>query len=117
MMVANVQGEDRVISAHNSHFGLFDTRPGCLSLQGIFTKHLQYYLDAVNDPARTAKYSGFLGAQQSAVFHFGMAADNLVGSVWYAPNAGGSVFTAQTATSGLAATVAAAKVCHHNSVA
>ncbi|KAF8590706.1 glycoside hydrolase family 76 protein [Ramaria rubella] len=77
--------------------------------QGVFTKHLQYYLDAVNDEARTAKYSDFLGAQQSAVFHFGKAANNLVGSVWYAPNAGGSIFTAETTASGMAATVADAK--------
>lgn len=77
--------------------------------KGLFTKHLQYYLDAANDPARTAKYSEFLGAQQSAVFHYGKNAIGEVGSVWYAPNKGGSVFTSETCTSGLAATIAAAK--------
>jgi len=64
----------------------------------------------VNDPARTAKYSGFLHAQESAVFHFAKRADNIVGSVWYAPDQGGSVFTAETSASGIAATVASAKV-------
>lgn len=62
-----------------------------------------------NDPARTAKYSSFLGSQTSAVFHFGTDADNDVGSVWYAPNQGGSIFTPKTSASGLEAHVAAAK--------
>ncbi|KIJ38399.1 glycoside hydrolase family 76 protein, partial [Sphaerobolus stellatus SS14] len=79
--------------------------------KGIFTKHLQYYLDMVNDPTRTAKYAGFLHAQESAVFHFGKNANNITGSVWYAPDQGGSVFTAETAASGIAANVASAKVC------
>ncbi|KAG6917833.1 hypothetical protein DXG01_000893 [Tephrocybe rancida] len=86
--------------------------------KGIWTKHLQFYLDRANDPARTAKYSGWLGSQTSAVFHFGTNADNLVGSVWYAPNQldkfsdceqGGSIFTPKTDASGLAAHIAAAK--------
>jgi hypothetical protein len=36
--------------------------------------------------SRVAKYSGFLGSQNSAVFHYGTNANNDVGSVWYAPN-------------------------------
>lgn len=54
-------------------------------------KHLQYYLDTVNDPARTAKYSGFINAQGSAIVHYGTGPGYTVGSVWYAPNAGASV--------------------------
>ncbi|THV05068.1 glycoside hydrolase family 76 protein [Dendrothele bispora CBS 962.96] len=81
----------------------------CNADQGIWTKHLQYYLDAANDPARTSKYRDFLGSQESAVFHFGTNANNDVGSVWYAPSQGGSVFTPKTSASGLAAHVAAAK--------
>ncbi|KAF5354746.1 hypothetical protein D9756_005252 [Leucocoprinus leucothites] len=77
--------------------------------KGLWTKHLQYYLDMANDPARTAKYSAFLGSQSSGVFHFGTNADNDVGSVWYAPNQGGSIFTPKTSASGLEAHVAAAK--------
>ncbi|KIK67462.1 glycoside hydrolase family 76 protein [Collybiopsis luxurians FD-317 M1] len=77
--------------------------------KGLWTKHLQYYLDMANDPSRTAKYSPFLGSQESAVFHFGTDASNDVGSVWYAPNQGGSIFTPKTSTSGLEAHVAAAK--------
>lgn len=62
-----------------------------------------------NDAARTAKYSSFLSSQSSAVFHFGTDADNDIGSVWYAPNQGGSIFTPKTSGSGLAAHVADAK--------
>ncbi|KAF5393537.1 hypothetical protein D9757_000557 [Collybiopsis confluens] len=78
--------------------------------KGLWTKHLQYYLDMANDPARTAKYSPFLGSQDSAVFHFGTDASNDVGSVWYAPNQGGSIFTPKTSTSGLEAHVASANL-------
>ncbi|KAJ3501330.1 hypothetical protein NLJ89_g9383 [Agrocybe chaxingu] len=49
--------------------------------KGIWTKHLQYYLDMANDPARTARYSPFLGSQTSAVFHYGTNANNDIGSV------------------------------------
>lgn len=54
--------------------------------QGIWTKHLQFYLDNANDAARTAKYSAFLGSQSSGVFHYGTNAATDVGSVWYAPD-------------------------------
>ncbi|KAJ7703216.1 glycoside hydrolase family 76 protein [Mycena rosella] len=77
--------------------------------KGIWTKSLQYYLDRANDPARVAKYSAFLGSQSSGVFHFGTDAAGDVGSVWYAPNAGGSIFTPKTSASGLEAHIAAAK--------
>ncbi|KXN90628.1 hypothetical protein AN958_03868 [Leucoagaricus sp. SymC.cos] len=77
--------------------------------KGLWTKHLQYYLDMANDPARTAKYNAFLGSQTSAVFHFGTDADNDIGSVWYAPSQGGSIFTPKTSASGLEAHIAAAK--------
>ncbi|KAI0316793.1 Six-hairpin glycosidase [Amylostereum chailletii] len=77
--------------------------------KGIWTKHLQYYLDKAADPARTSKYSAFLGAQSSAAFHFGKRANNDVGSVWYAPDQGGSIFSPEATTSGMAAFVAAAK--------
>ena len=75
--------------------------------KGIWMKHLQFYLDRATD--RVAKYTDFIGAQESAVFHYGTGADWTVGNVWYAPNNGGSLFTAETQTSGLAAHVCAAK--------
>lgn len=40
-------------------------------LQGIWTKHLQYFLDNAKDGMRTAKYSSFLGSQYSAVLRYG----------------------------------------------
>ncbi|KAF7367410.1 Six-hairpin glycosidase [Mycena sanguinolenta] len=79
------------------------------AFKGIFTKHLQYYLDRVNDPARTAKYAGFLHAQASGVYHYGTDSSNDIGSVWYAPSQGGSIFTATSSSSGLAAHIANAK--------
>lgn len=40
-------------------------------LQGIFMKHLQYYLDQTGgDAARVAKYAGFISAQSSGVYHY-----------------------------------------------
>ncbi|KAJ7262191.1 glycoside hydrolase family 76 protein [Mycena haematopus] len=70
--------------------------------KGIWTKSLQFYLDRANSAARNAKYSGFLGSQSSAVFHYGTDAANDVGSVWYAPKLA-------TSASGLEAHIAAAK--------
>ncbi|KAH7923716.1 glycoside hydrolase family 76 protein [Leucogyrophana mollusca] len=77
--------------------------------KGIWTKHMQYYLDTANDASRTSRYSGFLDSQYSAVIHYGKNAANDIGSVWYAPDAGGSQFQPEASTSGLAAIVAAAK--------
>ncbi|KAE9411555.1 glycoside hydrolase family 76 protein [Gymnopus androsaceus JB14] len=77
--------------------------------KGIWTKHVQYYLDMANDATRTAKYSPFLGSQESAVFHYGTDSADVVGSVWYAPNQGGSIFSPMSTTSGLEAHIAAAK--------
>ncbi|EPQ57052.1 Six-hairpin glycosidase [Gloeophyllum trabeum ATCC 11539] len=77
--------------------------------KGIWTKHVQYYLDQANDAARTAKYSAFLGAQYSAIYHYGKNADNDVGNVWYAPSQGGSIFSPEASASGLAGIVADAK--------
>ncbi|PFH45907.1 glycoside hydrolase family 76 protein [Amanita thiersii Skay4041] len=77
--------------------------------KGIWTKHVQYYLDSANDQNRVNKYQSFLGSQASGVFHFGMSASKDIGSVWYAPDQGGSIFTPKTSASGLAAFVSAAK--------
>ncbi|KAJ7785645.1 glycoside hydrolase family 76 protein [Mycena metata] len=79
------------------------------SFKGIFMKSLQYYLDRANDPARTAKYAGFIRAQASGVYHYGTSASTDIGSVWYAPSQGGSVFSASSSSSGLAAHIANAK--------
>lgn len=80
-------------------------------LSSNFFQHVQYYLDSAADASRIAKYAGFLHAQSSAVYHYGTDADDDVGSVWYAPNQGGSVFTPKTSASGLAAHISNAKVC------
>ncbi|TFK62697.1 glycoside hydrolase family 76 protein [Pluteus cervinus] len=77
--------------------------------KGLWTKHVQYYLDAANDAGRTAKYAPFLWSQSSAVFHYATGSTNDPGSVWFASNNGGSVFTGVSSASGLEAHVAAAK--------
>jgi len=77
--------------------------------KGIWTKHLQYYLDNANDVKRTAKYSSFLGSQYSAVINNAKNAGNDIGSVWYAPSARGSIWSPESSASGLAACIADAK--------
>ncbi|KIM78166.1 glycoside hydrolase family 76 protein [Piloderma croceum F 1598] len=80
--------------------------------KGVWTKHLQYYLDNANDTSRTAKYSPFLGSQKTAIINHAINSSNDVSSAWYAANQGGGLFSAQSAASGLAALNAAAKDCH-----
>ncbi|EIN11861.1 Six-hairpin glycosidase [Punctularia strigosozonata HHB-11173 SS5] len=50
--------------------------------KGIWMKHVQFYLDAVNDASRTAKYSSFLAAQASAIETNALTSDNDIGSLW-----------------------------------
>ncbi|KAH9933959.1 glycoside hydrolase family 76 protein [Epithele typhae] len=75
--------------------------------KGIWMKHLQFYLD--NFPDRASKYTSFIHAQDSAVVHYATGAGWKVGNVWYAPDQGGSLFTAETQTGGIAAHNCAAK--------
>jgi len=77
--------------------------------KGIWTKHLQYYLDNADDATRTAKYNPFLGSQYSAILRYSTNANNDIGSVWYAPNLGGSSWSPESSASGLAASIADAK--------
>jgi len=79
-----------------------------LIFKGIFTKHLQYYIDQAGSAARD-KYAQFLSVQSSAVYHYGTGLTNEPGSVWYAPNNGGSFFTPRSIASGLEAHIAAGK--------
>lgn len=73
-------------------------------------KHVEYFLGWANDVSITAKYSAFLGSQCVAVYHNAMNAAHDVGSVWYAPNQGGSQWGPQPSASGLEAVLSAAKV-------
>ncbi|KAJ7027073.1 glycoside hydrolase [Mycena alexandri] len=68
--------------------------------KGAFMKHLQYFLDNANNTVRD-KYAAFVGAQASAVIHFGTRADGEIGEVWFAPDAGGSTYNYKTLTAGL----------------
>lgn len=69
--------------------------------QGIWMKHVQYYLDRANDSGRVAKYAPFLHAQYSKsnshlITHFNMLnyflvhnnavnSENNVGFIWWTP--------------------------------
>ncbi|KAJ7249259.1 glycoside hydrolase family 76 protein [Mycena rebaudengoi] len=79
------------------------------TFKGIWTKHLQYYLQSVNSPRATAKYGGFLGDQSAAVIRFATNGSLDIGSVWYVENEGGSVYNVKSFPSGIAAHVAASQ--------
>jgi len=77
--------------------------------KGIWCKHLEYFLDEAGNSSLVSKYSPFLGAQYYAVVQYATDASDDVGSVWYAPDQGGSIFSPQSSASGLEAEIAAAK--------
>ncbi|KAG8213667.1 glycoside hydrolase family 76 protein [Butyriboletus roseoflavus] len=77
--------------------------------KGIWMKHVQYFLDWANDASIAAKYSGFLGSQYEAVCRNALQATDDVGSVWYAPDEGGSQWGPQASASGLEAVISVAK--------
>ncbi|KAF8306706.1 Six-hairpin glycosidase [Clavulina sp. PMI_390] len=70
--------------------------------KGVFMKHLSYYLTYVNDATKVSKYTGQINAQASGIYYYGTGSGWIVGSVWYAGNSGGSIFSPKTQTSGLA---------------
>ncbi|KZV82738.1 glycoside hydrolase family 76 protein [Exidia glandulosa HHB12029] len=76
--------------------------------KGIWMKHLQFYLDRASAD-RAARFKSFIGAQSSAIIHYGTNANGDIGNVWYAPSQGGSIFSPESSTSGVAGQVAAAK--------
>ena len=45
-------------------------------------KHVQYYLDKAGSSSLNSKYAAFLGAQESAVIHYGKSANGDIGNVW-----------------------------------
>src|ERR1700683_4716662 len=62
----------------------FPRTPFRISMQGVWTKHLRYYLDNADDATRTAKYSPFLGSQYSAILRYSTNADNdIVSSIFF----------------------------------
>ena len=75
-------------------------------------KHVQYFLDYADDPSIEDKYHNFLGTQNGAIHQNALNATVDVGSVWYAPNEGGSLWGPQASASGLEAVISAAEVRH-----
>ncbi|CEL61163.1 hypothetical protein RSOLAG1IB_09805 [Rhizoctonia solani AG-1 IB] len=54
-----------------------------VGFKGLFMRHLQYFLEVVNDSAITAKYSGWIGLQARAMNQHARRADGNVGSIWW----------------------------------
>jgi len=77
--------------------------------KGLWTKHVQYFLDTAQNASIAAKYSHFLSSQYEAVWNNARNATNDIGAVWYAPNQGGSGWGPQASASGLEAAISAAK--------
>lgn len=77
--------------------------------KGIWTKHVQYYLDNANDICRVAKYSHFLGVQHLGIVRHATNSAHDVGSVWYTADQGRSQWSPQASASGLEAFISAAK--------
>lgn len=77
--------------------------------KGIWTKHVQYYLDNANDISRVAKYSHFLGFQHLGIVRHAANSAHDVGSVWYTADQGQSQWSPEASASGLQALISAAK--------
>ena len=97
-----------------------------VAFQGVWTKHVQYYLTSAANVDATKKYGPFLGLQSAAVLRYATNASLDIGSVWYAKNEarknffgvfnaayiflqGGSVYNVKSLPSGIMAHVAAAQ--------
>ncbi|KAJ3786559.1 glycoside hydrolase family 76 protein [Lentinula aff. detonsa] len=83
----------------------------CDSDQGIWLKHLQYFLTFVHPthPELVEKYQAFIGSQSEAVIRFATDLQLDIGSVWYGADAGGSIFSVQSLASGIMAHAANAE--------
>jgi hypothetical protein len=46
-------------------------------------RHLQYFLELVNDPAITARYSDWIGLQARAMNQYARRADGMVSQLWW----------------------------------
>ncbi|KAG1870199.1 glycoside hydrolase family 76 protein, partial [Suillus subalutaceus] len=78
--------------------------------KGIWTKHVQYYLDNADDISRIAKYSHFLDFQHLGIVRHAINSAYDVGSVWYTADQGQSQWSPEASASGLQALISAAKV-------
>ncbi|KAF8607159.1 hypothetical protein BDV93DRAFT_436142, partial [Ceratobasidium sp. AG-I] len=54
-----------------------------VGFKGLFMRHLQYFLEDVNDPAVTGKYSDWIGLQARAMNQYARQSDGLIGSIWW----------------------------------
>jgi hypothetical protein len=87
--------------------------PQCLQVgfKGLFMRHLQYFLEVVNDSTITGKYSDFIGRQANAVNQYARRSDGMVGSIWWGTSDAALYPDAVNAfSSGLDAILASVKV-------
>ncbi|KAG8716097.1 hypothetical protein FRC09_016055 [Ceratobasidium sp. 395] len=81
-----------------------------VGFKGLFMRHLQYFLEAVNDSNVTGKYSDWIGLQARAVNQYAKRADGNVGSIWYGTDSRSQYPTAVNVfSSGVDAVLASAK--------
>lgn len=74
-------------------------------------RHLQYFLEAVDDPAVTGKYSDWIGLQARAMNQYARRADGLVGSIWWGTDSRSEYpSSVNVFSSGVDAVLASAKV-------
>ena len=80
-----------------------------LSFKGIFMMHLQYFLDAANNPSLTALYAPWIGDQVRAITDNAQASNGDVGQLW--SQKGTQSFAPQILGMAISAGNVAVKVC------
>lgn len=77
---------------------------------GLFMRHLQYFLDAVNHGDLNAKYGPWIGLTARAMNQYARRADAEVGTVWYQASSPRAIYSLFSLTSGIDALLASSKV-------
>ncbi|KAG8793267.1 hydrolase 76 protein [Ceratobasidium sp. 428] len=54
-----------------------------VGFKGLFMRHLQYFLELVNDPAINSKYADWIGLQARAMNQYARRADGMVSQLWW----------------------------------
>ncbi|KAG8699298.1 hydrolase 76 protein [Ceratobasidium sp. 394] len=54
-----------------------------VGFKGLFMRHLQYFLELVNDPTINAKYSDWIGLQARAMNQYARRADGMISQLWW----------------------------------
>ncbi|KAG8712746.1 hydrolase 76 protein, partial [Ceratobasidium sp. 395] len=54
-----------------------------VGFKGLFMRHLQYFLELVNDPAINSKYADWIGLQARAMNQYARRADGMISQLWW----------------------------------